>query len=146
MINESTDLILLNNCPSCEQVPLEAIVGSYDIYLQDEICITAPMVSQEICKHCNAVFLTPNGCVTANNFIAYHTNQLTPLELEDIRNKYGMSQVEMSKLIGVGDSVYGRWERGTLTPSRAMCNYLRILKKFPEAFEWLIADEESVNV
>ena len=89
---------------------------------------------------------TPNGCVTANNFIAYHTNQLTPLELEDIRNKYGMSQVEMSKLIGVGDSVYGRWERGSLTPSRAMCNYLRILKKFPEAFEWLMIDDESVNV
>ena len=70
-------------------------------------------------------------------FVAEQNDQLTPLEIEDIRDQFGMSQIEMSRAIGVGDTVYGQWERGTQIPSRAMGYHLRTLKKFPEVFDYI---------
>jgi len=139
MNNESTDQILdEQDCPACEsQASLIAIVRPYDIYLPDALRITAPNISQEICKHCGAIYLSSEASVAVDKFVAEQNDQLSPLEIEEIRNQFGLSQIEMSRALGVGDTVYGQWERGAQIPSRAMGYHLRTLKKFPEVFDYI---------
>jgi len=139
MNNESTDQMLdEQDCPACQsQASLLAIVRPYDIYLPDALLITAPNIAQEVCKHCGAIYLSCEASVAVDKFVAEQNDQLSPLEIEEIRNQFGLSQIEMSRALGVGDTVYARWEHGTQIPSRAMGYQLRTLKKFPEAFAYI---------
>ncbi len=50
-----------------------------------------------------------------------------------IRKKFGCTQEEMAKKLGVGLKTFARYETSQVIQSRAMDNLLRILDKHPEA-------------
>jgi len=62
---------------------------------------------------------------------------LTPDEVRAIRRKYGLTQPEFERLLGVGANTVVRWERGTVPQGSAADSLLRLLDEFPENARFL---------
>ena len=62
---------------------------------------------------------------------------LTPDEVRGIRRKYGLTQPEFERLLGVGANTVVRWERGTVPQGSAADSLLRLLDEFPENARFL---------
>ena len=81
----------------------------------------------------------PRAPVVHGFSTALPTERLSQKELEDLQEKSGLDQTEISEVLGLGSKTFHRWLKGTQYPSRSMGYYLRVLAEFPEAFEWLKA-------
>ena len=57
---------------------------------------------------------------------------LSPLEVQDVRKRVGLSQREMAKLLGVGEKTYTRWECGLSAQTKSMDNLIRLADQNPE--------------
>ena len=62
---------------------------------------------------------------------------LTPDQVRGIRRKYGLTQPEFERLLGVGANTVVRWERGTVPQGSAADSLLRLLDQFPENARFL---------
>jgi putative zinc finger/helix-turn-helix YgiT family protein len=70
---------------------------------------------------------------------------LTPEQVRRIRRKYGLTQPEFERLLGVGANTVVRWERGTVPQGSAADSLLRLLDQFPENARFL-ADLHGVEL
>ena len=66
-------------------------------------------------------------------------NELAPDEIRSIRERLGLTQAEAGELIGGGPRAFTKYETGTVKPSAAVINLLRLLEANPEARSALIA-------
>lgn len=90
------------------------------------------------CDHCGEIVFPGDTTRFIESVVAEQTEQLTPDELERIREDLGIQrQDEMSDILGLGAKTYHKWESGAQFPTRSMSYYIRLLAEFPEAFEWL---------
>jgi putative zinc finger/helix-turn-helix YgiT family protein len=70
---------------------------------------------------------------------------LTPDEVRAVRRKFGLTQPEFERLLGVGANTVVRWERGTVPQGSAADSLLRLLDEFPENARFL-ADLHGVEL
>lgn len=61
------------------------------------------------------------------------TDELTPQAIRRIREKIGLSQVEAGELLGGGPRAFTKYESGTIKPTAATANLLRLLDAKPSA-------------
>jgi putative zinc finger/helix-turn-helix YgiT family protein len=132
-MNPSTTVL----CPICGKGHLIPKVIDYTVSLPDGLKIIVPKVSVEICEQCGEIALSTAAGRQIDAYIAEQNEQLSPRELERIREDLGVDQTQMSEALGLGTKTYHRWEKGNQIPSRSMGYYLRVLAEFTEAFEWL---------
>jgi putative zinc finger/helix-turn-helix YgiT family protein len=66
---------------------------------------------------------------------AYRTQHdlLTPTEIIGLRNRLGMSQAELGRLLHLGNNTISRWERSRKVQSVSMDALLRLLRDVPGA-------------
>jgi HTH-type transcriptional regulator/antitoxin MqsA len=64
-------------------------------------------------------------------------NLLLPQEVKRIRTKIGLTQREAGAIIGGGPNAFQKYEQGTVTVSKAISNFLRVLERHPEEVEEL---------
>jgi|ERR1700722_15102624 HTH-type transcriptional regulator/antitoxin MqsA len=64
-------------------------------------------------------------------------NLLRPQEVRRIREKFGLTQREAGAIIGGGPNAFQKYEQGTVTVSRGISNFLRVLERHPEEIEEL---------
>jgi putative zinc finger/helix-turn-helix YgiT family protein len=124
-------------CPSCEKGHFHPKTTDYMAELPDGLKLTIPNVKLDVCDHCGEIAISIEAAKIIDATIAEQNEQLSPHELENIRENLNLDQTEMSEVLGLGGKTYHRWEKGTQIPSRSMCHYLRVLGEFPEAFDWL---------
>jgi putative zinc finger/helix-turn-helix YgiT family protein len=62
---------------------------------------------------------------------------LTPEQVRAVRQKYGLTQPEFERLLGVGMNTVVRWERGTVPQNSAADSLLRLIGEFPENARFL---------
>lgn len=62
---------------------------------------------------------------------------LTPEQVREVRRKYGLTQPDFERLLGVGTNTIVRWERGTVPQNAAADSLLRLLDEFPENARYL---------
>ncbi|MFL5540818.1 MAG: type II toxin-antitoxin system MqsA family antitoxin [Longimicrobiaceae bacterium] len=62
---------------------------------------------------------------------------LTPEQVRAVRRRYGLTQPEFERLLGVGANTVVRWERGTIPQGSAADSLLRLLDEFPENAKFL---------
>lgn len=55
------------------------------------------------------------------------SNELTPQDIKDIRDKYGLSQKSFARLLGLGEASISRYEKGQ-QPTKANANLIRAAK------------------
>jgi putative zinc finger/helix-turn-helix YgiT family protein len=61
--------------------------------------------------------------------VCEHLGRLTPKQIVEIRNSYGLTQAEWSDLTGFGTASIKRWETGALIQSASADNLIRLLKE-----------------
>lgn len=66
-----------------------------------------------------------------------HDSIQSPEEIRAIRERLGLSQVEASELIGGGPRSFAKYEAGTVAPTAAVINLLRILESNPKTLNVL---------
>jgi HTH-type transcriptional regulator/antitoxin MqsA len=64
-------------------------------------------------------------------------NLLRPQEVKRIREKFGLTQREAGAIIGGGPNAFQKYEQGTITVSKGISNFLRVLERHPEEVEEL---------
>src|SRR5262249_23522062 len=126
-----------NLCPACDTGHLREQRLDYTVTAGDGVKVVVPNLLVEVCDHCGEIVLSADAADRVDAAIAEQTDQLTPRELERIREDLDVDQTEMSEVLGLGGKTYHRWEKGNQVPSRSMGYYLRVLAAFPEAFAWL---------
>jgi HTH-type transcriptional regulator/antitoxin MqsA len=62
---------------------------------------------------------------------------LTPEQVLAVRQKYGLTQPDFERLLGVGTNTVVRWERGTVPQNSAADSLLRLIDRFPENARFL---------
>jgi HTH-type transcriptional regulator/antitoxin MqsA len=64
-------------------------------------------------------------------------NLLRPHEVRRIRERFGLTQREAGAIIGGGPNAFQKYEQGTVTVSKGISNFLRVLERHPEEIEEL---------
>lgn len=70
-------------------------------------------------------------------------NLLRPQEVKRIREKFGLTQREAGRIIGGGPNAFQKYEQGTVTVSKGISNFLRVLERHPEEVDQLRKEEET---
>lgn len=63
---------------------------------------------------------------------------LEPKEIQKIRKKLGLTQVQAGEILGGGPRAFQKYESGDSLPSRAICSVLKLLDKDPSGLKTLI--------
>ncbi len=124
-------------CPCCGEGTIISLTRDYLAKIGDGQTIKIPNIQMDVCDKCGEQILSLESAREVDAAIAEYTDRLTPEELTEVRREFKLDQTEMSEALGLGSKTYHRWEKGSQYPSRSMGYYLRILRHYPEAFEWL---------
>ena len=62
---------------------------------------------------------------------------LTSEEIKRIREKYGLSQRELARILGIAEKSIAKYEAGFVAQSKAMDNLLRVIGEFPNVLQYL---------
>jgi DNA-binding XRE family transcriptional regulator len=65
------------------------------------------------------IFLTGEALHMLDKAKARHMGVLLPDEIKDLRQRIGVTQKEMSNLLGIGEKTYTRWEAGRGRPTQS---------------------------
>ncbi|MGD0485036.1 MAG: type II TA system antitoxin MqsA family protein [Gemmatimonadales bacterium] len=83
------------------------------------------------CARCGEEFFTHEQSLAASRsragVLRTHEGLLAPEEIRSIRGRYGVSQAELERMLGLGAKTVVRWERGTVRQSQAADLLLRIV-------------------
>lgn len=99
------------------------------------------------CKECKQEFYTREQSLASSRASAdvkrKHDGLLGPSEIKAIRDKYGVTQVELERILGTGPKTVVRWERGTVSQGKAVDTLLMVLADHPNVF-WGLAERRGV--
>jgi putative zinc finger/helix-turn-helix YgiT family protein len=83
------------------------------------------------CERCGEEFFTHEQSLAASrsraSVLRAHEGLLAPEEIRSIRARYGLSQAELERMLGLGAKTVVRWECGTVRQSQAADLLLRIV-------------------
>jgi putative zinc finger/helix-turn-helix YgiT family protein len=98
-------------------------------------------VTQELyrCESCQEGFVTPGQAGdhvrAVKNEIRKKYGLLSPERIVEIRNKLGLTQVQLEELLNTGSKVVVRWESGKVIQGDSHDTVLRLLEKWPSELE-----------
>ncbi len=125
-------------CPACREGHFQLVQVEHVEEVAEDDPLTIPGVWVDRCDRCDEIVFPGDTVRFIESLVAEQTEQLTPRELERIREDLGVrTQDEMSEALGLGAKTYHKWESGAQFPTRSMSYYIRLLAEFPQAFEWL---------
>ena len=133
----------ISKCPLCGSVTLEHKSGEYRFEPPQDVpggTMIIPHVTWDACSNCGEEIL-PDELTKALEAEQYRRlGLLTPAEIRRVRQKTGLSAVEMANCLGVGEKSYTRWENGGSFQNKSNDTLIRLLDKNAEAF--VIVDAE----
>jgi len=117
-------------CPICERiVELEHVEKEESFDIRGEIITVG--VDFFNCMECNGEFEDPKSendpIEDAYNIYRNRNGLMQPDEIRDLRRHYGLTQTELSKLLGWGGATLSRYENGALQ-DQAHDNLLQLIK------------------
>lgn len=130
----------MNQCPFCKDGVLtrQTLKKTYT-YQGHSLEVNQP---GEWCNVCGEGIL--NGADLAatdrplRDFQARIDGLLTANEIRKIRKKLRLTQKQVAEILGEEPKVFGRYERGEMTPKRTICQLLRLLNNHPEQLQELM--------
>jgi putative zinc finger/helix-turn-helix YgiT family protein len=125
-------------CPICDNGKFQLVQINHTEEVASDNPIEIPGIWVDRCDHCGEIVFPGDTTRLIESIVAEHIEQLTPRELERIREDLSITrQDEMSEILGLGAKTYHKWESGAQFPTRSMSCYIRVLAEFPQAFDWL---------
>jgi len=95
------------------------------------------------CESCKEDILSSELELSINRERYQRLGLLPPKEIRRVREKTGLSAVDMGHLLGVGEKTYTRWENGRSLQTKASDTLIRLIDKNAEMFALLDAERES---
>ncbi|MCR4411864.1 MAG: type II toxin-antitoxin system MqsA family antitoxin [Thermoguttaceae bacterium] len=133
------------NCPLCGQKTFVEMRGQYRVDPPPNIpggTIVIRDASWQHCESCGEDVL-PHELDLAIDRERYHRlGLLTPEEIRRVREKTGLSAVDMSHLLGVGEKTYTRWENGHSLQTKASDTLIRLVDRHAEMFALVDAERQ----
>ena len=136
-------------CPICYAPALQdRVIDERFEYLSEDglIPVLARSVPVEVCGNCGEVLSGPVAAALCHSAICEALGLLTPERIKAIREGFGLSQAQFSKLTGIGEATISRWERGRLLQNRANDRYIRLLSSLPDSMQVLQSFPGSSSV
>jgi putative zinc finger/helix-turn-helix YgiT family protein len=130
-------------CPLCGNETLEHKHGEYRFEPPKNVpggTMIIPGAAWDACSSCGEEIL-PDELTKAIEAERYRRlGLLTPTEIRQVRQKTGLSAVDMANLLGVGEKSYTRWENGRSLQNKSNDTLIRLLDKNADAFAILDAE------
>jgi HTH-type transcriptional regulator/antitoxin MqsA len=135
-------------CPRCDSEAVKVISEPAEAATRDGTLVTfADEFSR--CSECGNEFYAKSQSLAHSRALASAVRQVegfyTPEAIRAIRLKFGLSQADFERAIRAGPKTAVRWERGTVTQSRAVDGLLWIADHHPAVFERL-AERNGVKI
>ncbi|HUT56334.1 MAG TPA: type II TA system antitoxin MqsA family protein [Phycisphaerae bacterium] len=129
----------------CGKVALEARRGEFHFTPPPEIPggeMLIPDATWEVCSACGEQMLPPalGDALLAERY--RRLGLLSPGEIAEIRERLGLTQVEIAEFLGVGEKTYARWESGRSIHNISSDNLIRLVAQSPELFPRLRAQRD----
>jgi HTH-type transcriptional regulator/antitoxin MqsA len=136
---------MARTCPICGAKALQERRGEYVFEWPKGFAAqhsAFPDAAWEACRACGEDILSPelSRRIEAEQYRIQ--GLLTPAEVRAVRQRTGLSQVDMARLLGVGDKSYARWEAGLSVQNKSMDNLIRVAAEHPELFAELDAQRD----
>jgi len=133
-------------CPMCGHETLVGMSGEYQFETPASIpggAISVLDATWDHCESCGEDILS-NALETAINRERYRRlGLLSPDEIREVRERTGLSAVDMSHLLGVGEKTYTRWENGRSLQTKASDTLIRFIDRNVEMFALVAAEREA---
>jgi putative zinc finger/helix-turn-helix YgiT family protein len=130
-------------CPLCGNQTLEHKHGDYRFEPPQNLPGGTMIIANatwDACTSCGEEIL-PDELTKAIEAEQYRRLVLLPpSEIRRVRQKTGLSAVDMANLLGVGEKSYTRWENGRSIQNKSNDTLIRLLDKNADAF--VIVDAE----
>ena len=81
------------------------------------------------CRSCGFEFLDHEAETLMHEAVCAHHGVLSPREIRDIRQLYGMSRAAFAEVTGLGEATLNRWENGIKVQTLANDRYLQLLAR-----------------
>lgn len=127
-----------SRCPLCGHEPLEARRRRERFWHgvgKERVEVEAQDVPVEVCTNpeCGETFSGPDAAAVRHEAICRTLGLLSPVQIRQLRQRFGKNRGEFARLTGIGVATLSRWEHGRLLPTRALDRYLRVLDENPAA-------------
>lgn len=132
-------------CPVCGEATLQNVRGEFRFEPPANVPGGTIVIPNANWRHCSACGedIIPHELDQAIDQERYRRlGLLAPVEIRRVRQKTGLSAVDMSHLLGVGEKTYTRWENGRSLQTKASDTLIRLIDKNPEMFALLDAERE----
>jgi len=121
-------------CQLCGEISMVRTTKNTEFhYKEQSIEVEQP---GEYCEACGEAVLGPNDLKATRKrlaeFKAAVDHLLTPTEINRIRKRLKLTQVEASQICGGGKNAFSRYESGEVLIPRAASNLLLVLSKHKE--------------
>jgi putative zinc finger/helix-turn-helix YgiT family protein len=128
---------MTRTCPVCGSAAVRHQEGEYVFVWPAGFAkpqSTFPDATWEVCDDCGEEILP--GELSQRIEVEHYRVQglLTPAEVRAIRERTGLSQIGMARLLGVGDKTLARWEAGLSIQNKSTDNLIRFAASHPELF------------
>lgn len=132
-------------CPLCGNQTLEHKRGEYRFEPPQNIPGGTMIIGHatwDACASCGEEIL-PDELTKAIEAEQYRRlGLLPPSEIRRVRQKTGLSAVDMANLLGVGKKSYTRWENGRSIQNKSNDTLIRLLDKNADAFVMVDAERK----
>jgi len=135
-------------CPFCGSNKLEASHGEYRFEPPANIpggTMIVPDAEWFACAACGEEILPHPLSKAIDLQRCKRLGLLTPHEIREVRQRTGLSAVDMAHLLGVGEKTYTRWENGKSIQNKSNDTLIRLLDKNAEAFALVEAEREPIR-
>lgn len=128
---------MARECPVCGRLALQQKEGDYVFAWPEHFAKRESVFSDaawEMCEACGEAILPPELSDRIEEERYHVQGLLTPREIREVRDRTGLTQVEMAQLLHIGDKTYLRWETGLSVQHKSMDTIVRAADSHPELF------------
>lgn len=119
------------DCPLCESKSIETLLHSDAFkYGSGDSAVTLRVENLPVrrCAACDLEFIDHEGARLRHEAVCRHLGVLTPADVREVRERYGMTRAAFAEATGLGEATLGRWETGAVVQNRANDLYLRLTR------------------
>lgn len=123
-------------CFECDGT-LQRVLRPQKTQLPDFGEVTVPDVPVLTCPKCGDTVLGAEGSRYMDAWLNKFTGALTPEELRQFLEQYGLTHKQAATITGYGEKNISRWVSGKMRPTTSVSNFFRLLIADRSAFEKL---------
>jgi len=132
-------------CPLCGESSLEEKHGAYQFEPPSNVpggTIVIEGATWQACGNCGEEILPHELSKAIEAERCQRLGLLSAAEIREVRERTGLSAVDMAQLLGVGDKTYTRWETGRSIQNKSNDTLIRLIDQHAHLFALVDAERD----